>query len=74
MQVPNLSVAAWVGCTLLGATTAWGAPPVQELKDLSIEELSNIEITSVSKRDEKLSDAPTSVFVITRAGRVRIQM
>jgi iron complex outermembrane receptor protein len=65
MQVRNLSAAAWVACTLLGATTAWGAPPVQVLKDLSIEELSNIEITSVSKRDEKLSDAPTSVFVIT---------
>jgi iron complex outermembrane receptor protein len=65
MQVRNLSGAAWVACTLLGAMTAWGAPPVQVLKDLSIEELSNIEITSVSKRDEKLSDAPTSVFVIT---------
>jgi len=65
MQVRNLSTAAWVACTLLGAATAWGGPPVQVLKDLSIEELSNIEITSVSKRDEKLSDAPTSVFVIT---------
>ncbi|HET6599261.1 MAG TPA: TonB-dependent receptor [Burkholderiaceae bacterium] len=28
--------------------------------------MSNIEITSVSKRAERLSDAPTSVFVITR--------
>ena len=59
------SAAAWVACSLLGAATAWAASDVQQLKDLSIEELSNIEITSVSKRDEKLSDAPTSVFVIT---------
>lgn len=65
MQVRNLGAAAWVACTLMGAVTAWAAAPVQALKDLSIEELSNIEITSVSKRDEKLSDAPTSVFVIT---------
>jgi iron complex outermembrane receptor protein len=35
------------------------------LTDLSIEELSNIEITSVSKHEERLSDVPTSVFVIT---------
>ncbi len=36
-----------------------------KLSTLSLEELSNIEITSVSKRAERLSDAPTSVFVIT---------
>ena len=65
MQVRELGAAAWAACILLGATTVWAAPSVQVLKDLSIEELSNIEITSVSKRDEKLSDAPTSVFVIT---------
>ena len=65
MRAQNLGVAAWAACALLGASTVGAAPGVQVLKDLSIEELSNIEITSVSKRDEKLSDAPTSVFVIT---------
>lgn len=35
------------------------------LADLSIEELANIEITSVSKKPERLLDAPASVFVIT---------
>src|ERR1700733_11839308 len=65
MRAQNLSAAVWVVCAMLGASTAGAAPDVQGLKDLSIEELSNIEITSVSKRDEKLSDAPTSVFVIT---------
>jgi iron complex outermembrane receptor protein len=38
--------------------------------DLSLEELANVEITSVSKRAERLSDAAASVFVIT-AGDVR---
>ncbi|UGQ48325.1 TonB-dependent receptor plug domain-containing protein [Massilia endophytica] len=32
---------------------------------MSLEELSNIRITSVSRREEQLSDAPASVFVIT---------
>jgi iron complex outermembrane recepter protein len=36
-----------------------------ELSDLSLEELSNIKITSVSKRAERLSDAAASVYVIT---------
>jgi iron complex outermembrane receptor protein len=35
------------------------------LADLSLEELANIEITSVSRRAQRLGDAPTSVYVIT---------
>jgi len=35
------------------------------LADLSLEELSNIEVTSVSKRAERLSDAAASIYVIT---------
>ncbi|MGH8707568.1 MAG: TonB-dependent receptor plug domain-containing protein [Burkholderiales bacterium] len=36
-----------------------------ELADLSLEELANLEVTSVSRRAERLSDAPASIFVIT---------
>jgi iron complex outermembrane receptor protein len=36
-----------------------------EFADLSIEELANIEVTSVSRRPERLQEAPASVFVIT---------
>ncbi|MFP5506611.1 MAG: TonB-dependent receptor plug domain-containing protein [Gammaproteobacteria bacterium] len=35
------------------------------LVDLSLEELSNLEVTSVSKRAERLTDAAASIFVIT---------
>jgi iron complex outermembrane receptor protein len=51
----------------LAATVAAAAesPGKRDLADLSLEELSNIEITSVAKRAERLSDAPASVFVIT---------
>ncbi len=41
------------------------APDAGSLADLSLEELSNIQITSVSKKAERLSDAAASVFVIT---------
>jgi iron complex outermembrane receptor protein len=36
-----------------------------DFADLSIEELANIDVTSVSRRPERLQDAPASVFVIT---------
>jgi iron complex outermembrane receptor protein len=36
-----------------------------QLADLSLEELGNIEITSISRRAERLADAPGSVYVIT---------
>jgi iron complex outermembrane receptor protein len=40
-------------------------PTSTALDDLSLEQLSEIEITSVSKQSEKLLDAAASVFVIT---------
>lgn len=40
---------------------------VDELKRMSIEELANIEVTSVSKRGESLSEAPAAIYVITSA-------
>jgi iron complex outermembrane receptor protein len=36
-----------------------------DLADLSLEELANLEITSVSRRAERLSDAAASIYVIT---------
>jgi iron complex outermembrane receptor protein len=57
----------------MGGTAAAGEREVQsdtqrqpaEFADLSIEELANIDVTSVSRRPERLQDAPASVFVIT---------
>jgi iron complex outermembrane receptor protein len=36
-----------------------------DLTELSLEELANIRVTSVSKKPESLADAPASIFVIT---------
>jgi iron complex outermembrane recepter protein len=46
-----------------GETTV--AANVQDLSRLSIEELANVEITSVARRPQPLSQAPAAVFVIT---------
>jgi iron complex outermembrane recepter protein len=41
------------------------APPSDGLAELSLEELSNLEVTSVSKSAESLRQAPASIYVIT---------
>jgi iron complex outermembrane receptor protein len=58
---------------------AFSAEPPQsrDLADLSIEELGNIQVTSVSKHAERLLDAPAAIFVITgedirRSGATRL--
>lgn len=47
------------------ALCAAAQPIASNLADLSLEELANLQITSVSRRAESLADAPASVFVIT---------
>jgi iron complex outermembrane receptor protein len=60
---------ALVAMPLALASEPAGEQPVEQagetLVDLSLEELSNIEITSVSKRAQRLADAPASIYVIT---------
>lgn len=51
-----------------------GGQSLQDLNALSLEELSDVQITSVSKRPESLAKAAASIFVITnedirRSGR-----
>ena len=40
--------------------------PLTELSRMSLEQLSNVEVTSVSKSAQSLSSAPASIYVITR--------
>jgi iron complex outermembrane receptor protein len=49
--------------TLTSATAA--AETAEDLRQLSIEELADIEVTTVSKRAEPLSAAPAAIYVIT---------
>ena len=61
-----LCLAAAAPCAVRAAAPAPGwAVSAGSLADLSLEELANLQITSVSRRAERLSDAATSVYVIT---------
>lgn len=61
MAIFGLSFAA----ACLAAQTTAPAEPLGVLKKLSLEELMNIEVTSVSKRPEKLSETASAIHVIT---------
>jgi iron complex outermembrane receptor protein len=51
------------GCS--AAAVGDGTPVPENFANLSLEELSDVRVVSVSKREERLGDAPASVFVIT---------
>jgi iron complex outermembrane recepter protein len=58
-----LTVATTIICT---GEPSHAATAPGELTELSLEELMNVEVTSVSKKAERLSDAAAAVYVITR--------
>ncbi len=47
------------------------AQTVEQLQNMSIEELGNVQVTSVSKTTESLSDAPAAIYVITHDDIIR---
>jgi iron complex outermembrane receptor protein len=53
-----------LACALVAGRPVSASPP--NLAELSIEELMNIEVTTVSKRSEPRSEAPAAVYVITQ--------
>ncbi|HEX3097977.1 MAG TPA: TonB-dependent receptor [Usitatibacter sp.] len=64
----TLPIAALAAATTLGAAitaAAEGAVRVADLADYSLEQLANLKVTSVSRREERLVEAPASIFVIT---------
>ena len=56
---------------LAGFALAAAAGSADQLQDLSIEELTKIKVTSVGKREEPLSEAPASLYVITNQDIIR---
>src|SRR5688572_2106311 len=61
-----------LGIAVAGAALAFAAPAdaarptaVEELQQLSIEELANLEVTSAFKRPEALRRTPAAIYVIT---------
>jgi iron complex outermembrane recepter protein len=59
-------VLASVGMAVLSAVPAWAQERPTDLTKVNIEDLMNIEVTSVSKKEQKLSRTAAAVFVITQ--------
>jgi len=52
--------------TLRAQTATSGQQPAQDLNQLSLEELGNVEITTVSKDPQQVQKTPAAVYVITQ--------
>src|SRR3954469_13512771 len=61
--------ASVLALVLMLANVAFGAEPpsraVSELAQMSLEDLSNLPVSSVSKHNERFAEAPAAIFVIT---------
>ena len=60
---PKIHRLLWSALFASAATAADDA--VESLADLSLEQLGNIEVTSVSKKKERILDAAASIYVIS---------
>src|SRR5689334_21715632 len=54
-----------MSATLASAAPAWAELRVTDLAKMSLEQLSKVEVTSVSKSAEALRYAPASIYVIS---------
>lgn len=70
---PALSRILRTGIAALALSAIWTAaaraaaqgPPEEDLANMSLRDLTNVEVTSVSKTSEPLSRAPAAIYVIT---------
>jgi iron complex outermembrane receptor protein len=65
MQVNYFSSRVLLMVAGLAVGAAHAAPMDGELADLSLEQLSDVVVTSVSRQEERLSDAAASIFIIS---------
>src|SRR5580693_1816452 len=60
-----------VAAAVAGAPAAGQAQTVEDLRGFSIDQLANIQISSVSKSEGPLSDAPAAIYVISHDDIIR---
>src|SRR5579862_3279404 len=66
-SIEMTKVAFCIAACAIFAAPAWPQQQTPDLADRSLEDLMNIEVTSVSKKEQKLSRTASAVFVITRS-------
>src|SRR3954470_4986857 len=71
MRVSGRLIGVGMVMSLCAGSVAHAGPGADALTDLSLEELSNLEVTSVSKSAELLKQAPASIYVITHEEIIR---
>src|SRR5262245_30692622 len=66
-QLPIQLQMKTIAVAILGlwAAPALAQPPVVDLQHASLEDLMRIEITSASRKEQRISDTPAAVFVLT---------
>src|SRR2546429_180568 len=62
----RILLAGFLAGVLAGSTVAQGQQRVPDVTTLSLEDLWNMQVTSVSKRTQKVADAAAAIFVITQ--------
>jgi iron complex outermembrane recepter protein len=66
MRTGRIFLAGFLSVLLAGNTVAQNSPNVPDVTAMSMEDLMNLQVTSVSKRTQKVADAAAAIFVITQ--------
>jgi iron complex outermembrane receptor protein len=66
MRAGRIFLAGFLSVLLAGSTVAQNSRNVPDVAAMSVEDLMNLQVTSVSKRAQKVADAAAAIFVITQ--------
>jgi iron complex outermembrane recepter protein len=66
MRAGRIFLAGFLSVLLAGSTVAQNSRGVPDVTAMSMEDLMNLQVTSVSKRTQKVADAAAAIFVITQ--------
>src|SRR6266403_2399039 len=66
MRAGRIFLAGFLSVLLAGSTVAQNPRNVPDVTAMSMEDLMNLQVTSVSKRTQKVADAAAAIFVLTQ--------
>src|SRR6266853_1649954 len=66
MRAGRIFLSGFLSVLLAGSTVAQNSQKVPDVTAMSMEDLMNLQVTSVSKHKEKLADAAAAIFVLTQ--------
>jgi iron complex outermembrane receptor protein len=66
MKAGRIFLASFLSILLVGSTVAQNSRNVPDVTAMSMEDLMNLQVTSVTKHTQKVADAAAAIFVITQ--------